>query len=118
MPYPFQRLIISCNGIILPCTGAYEEPEELVLGRYIGSSPKEIRKDGKTVIIDYEQMNINDAWRSKKINWLRKKQKELKRCDIETCKYCVNGAVKHDVKWIPDDWNLDNMDWDNSNNIG
>jgi MoaA/NifB/PqqE/SkfB family radical SAM enzyme len=116
--YPFQRLIISCNGIILPCTGAYEEPEELVLGRYIGSSPKEIRKDGKTVIIDYEQMNINDAWRSKKINWLRKKQKELKRCDIETCKYCVNGAVKHDVKWIPDDWNLDNMDWDNSNNIG
>ena len=34
--YPFQRLTVSANGTILPCTGAHNEEEGLTLGRYKG----------------------------------------------------------------------------------
>ena len=41
--YPFQRLSVSSNGVILPCTGAHKEESGLVLGLYKGTENKKLR---------------------------------------------------------------------------
>ena len=54
--FPFQRLVVSANGIILPCTGATNEEKNLVLGRYQGTPPKIIKGiDGKEEKIDVKE---------------------------------------------------------------
>lgn len=109
--YPFQRITIASNGTILPCTGSHDEYDDLVLGKYIGSKPKKIIKNGEKVVVDYPETNIKDAWNSAKINFIRDKHKNNKRCDINTCKNCRHGALKHGVDWVPDSWNMETMEW-------
>ena len=50
--YPFQRLTVASNGTILPCTGAHDEYDDLVLGRYRGIKAKRILKEGQRLIKD------------------------------------------------------------------
>ena len=74
--YPWQRLTISANGTILPCTGAHNEEVEMQLGRYIGSKPKSIRNaDGKREFIELPEMSLSQAWKSDKLNLIRDKHK-------------------------------------------
>jgi len=111
--YPFQRLTISANGIVLPCTGAHNEESGLVLGRYKGSAAKVVRNvDGSVAQIDVPEIGLQDAWKSSKLEEIRRIHKEGKRKRIEPgCKYCRHGAIKHGVTWIPDEWDMDTMQW-------
>ena len=62
--YPFQAAV-SANGIIIPCTGAYNEEEGLVLGKYDGSKDKVIRDyQGKVVKQNLDEFNLYKAWNS------------------------------------------------------
>ena len=57
--FPFQRLVVSSNGIILPCTGATNEEENMVLGRYNGTPEKKVKGiDGKDSKIDISEIKI------------------------------------------------------------
>ena len=47
--YPFQRMTISANSIILPCPAADQEEANLVFGRYKGSPPKKTRNYDGTI---------------------------------------------------------------------
>jgi sulfatase maturation enzyme AslB (radical SAM superfamily) len=112
--YPFQRLMISANGIIVPCTGAHNEEEGLVLGRYLGSPAKSIQStDGSLVTMAVREISIKEVWHSKKLKNIRHLHAEGQRETISSgCRNCRHGAVKHGVEWIPEDWNLDTMEWD------
>jgi hypothetical protein len=109
--YPFQRLTVSANGSILPCTGAHNEEQEVLLGRYPGSDNKEIRRRGETVIIDLPERSLYEAWHSRELEHLRALHKENRRTAIRACKHCRHGAVKHGVEWIPEDWDMERMQW-------
>ena len=64
--YPFQRLTISANGVIVPCTGSYNEEEGLVIGKIKGSAKKSIKNyKGETVNYDLEAFSLKEAWHSK-----------------------------------------------------
>ena len=110
--YPFQRLTISANGAILPCTGAHNEEEGLLIGRYEGS-PKKIIKDGTEFKeISLEEMTLKEAWDSKKLNSIRDLHKNNRRCEISNgCRNCRHGMIKRGVDWVPEEWDLENMDW-------
>lgn len=111
--YPFQRLTVSANGIILPCTGAHNEESALVLGRYRGASPKTLRdRDGVEQISEAPETSLAEAWKSSKLESIRKIHRENRRTEIRPgCQNCRHGAVKHGVEWIPEDWDLQNMEW-------
>ena len=109
--YPFQRLTISANGSILPCTGAHNEEREILLGRYPGSKPKRVVKNGKAETIELPERTIEQAWKSMAAQTIREIHKEKKRCNISACKNCRHGAVKHGVRWMPDDWDMETMEW-------
>ncbi len=109
--YPFQRLTISANGSILPCTGAHNEETDLLLGRYPGADKKQIKKNGKNVTIDLHEVTLAQAWKCEQMDRLRKLHKANRRIEIETCRQCRHGAVKHGVEWIPKDWDMDAMQW-------
>jgi hypothetical protein len=113
-PYPFQRLVISSNGSVLPCTGAYNEPGSHVLGRYRGTSLKKIKSSAWHQTMRYPETNIRTAWRSKKLNELRTYHRENRRQCIDACRNCVNGMVTHGVQWIPHDWDMKQMRWKDS----
>ncbi|MBD3267913.1 hypothetical protein GF373_14705 [bacterium] len=111
--YPFQRLTISANGILLPCTGAHNEESGLVLGRYQGSPPKVVRNtDGSTTRIDVPELDLKTCWHNAKLEEIRKIHKEGNRKTINPgCKYCRHGVKKHGPDWIPQDWDMDTMEW-------
>jgi len=109
--YPFQRLTVSANGSILPCTGAHNEEREMVIGRYTGSRKKEVKKGNSTIIIDNPERNLSESWHCSELKNIRNLHKENRRKEIEVCRYCRHGAIKHGVEWIPDDWDMDNMVW-------
>ena len=112
--YPFQRIAISSNGIVLPCTGAHNEEEHLVLGRYIGTPPKVVRRaDGSKAMIDVPETTIREAWTGEKLENIRRMHMENRRKEIAPgCRNCRHGAVKHGVTWIPDEWNMETMEWE------
>ena len=110
--YPFQRLTVSASGCIMPCTGAHNEEDEMILGRYPGTRPKEITVNNKKKMLIYPEMTLKNAWHSDKLEKIRLLQKENRRIDIPACKNCRHGAVKHGVEWIPDDWNMETMEWE------
>jgi|GEM_PF-2719365 len=112
--YPFQRLTVSANGIILPCTGAHNEESGLVLGRYKGSAPKQIRStDGAVSTIEVPETTLLEAWTSDKLEHIRQLHRENRRTEIAPgCKNCRHGAVKHGVRWIPGEWNMETMEWE------
>lgn len=111
--YPFQRLTVSASGVILPCTGAHNEEHSLVLGRYVDTKPKRVRReDGSFDILDFPQITLKEAWKSEKLNKIRDLHKQKRRVEIDPgCRYCRHGAKKHGVTWIPPDWDMESMQW-------
>lgn len=110
--YPWQRLTISANGTILPCTGAHNEEPEMQLGRYLGSPKKNIRlQNGQRHEIDLPELTLNEAWQSDKLNEIRHKHKNNLRATNPACRNCRHGAVKHGVQWVPEDWDMEKMEW-------
>jgi hypothetical protein len=111
--YPFQRITISSNGTIFPCTGAHNEEEDLILGRYRGSKIKKIKKNGNLRLMDFPELSIAETWHCQKLKKIRTLHKNNERRKILTCKYCRHGAQKHGVQWIPEDWDMGKMQWSN-----
>lgn len=111
--YPFQRLVVSANGIIVPCTGCYNEEEGLVLGKYSGSKDKSIRNyDGKIVNKNLDDFSLMDAWHSKKLNQIREIHKNGRRKEIEPgCRNCHYGAVYKGAKNLPTEWDTKTQKW-------
>ena len=114
--YPFQRLTVSANGSILPCTGAHNEEDELLLGRYTGSKIKKVQsKTTKLKIwkqIDYSEMTLKEAWDCEKLKNIRKMHMQNERKCISACRNCRHGAIKKGVDWVPEDWNMETMEWE------
>ena len=111
--YPIQRLTVSANGTILPCTGAHNEEEGLVIGRYIGAPKKIVKEGNRFKPIELNQMTLKEAWNSKKLNKIRELHKTNRRCEIKKgCRNCRHGMKKRGVDWVPDEWNLDTMKWE------
>lgn len=111
--YPFQRLTVSANGVILPCTGAHNEESALLLGRYRGTDIKRVTAaDGTTRVVDLPEMTLAEAWQSRKLDVIRQLHRENCRTEIRPgCQNCRHGAVKHGVEWIPEDWDMERMEW-------
>ena len=109
--YPFQRLTVSANGSILPCTGAHNEEKEMLLGLYPGSRDKEITVNGKSRVVKQPEMTLKDAWGSEPIKQLRELHKNNKRLKVSACKHCRHGAVKKGVDWMPEEWDMEKMEW-------
>lgn len=109
--YPFQRLTISANGSMLPCTGAHNEEREMLLGRYRGSCPKKVIISGKAEVIDIPEVTIKEVWYSERFQKIRELHKAQKRCEILACRNCRHGAVKNGVEWMPEDWDMKTMEW-------
>jgi len=110
--YPFQRLTVAANGVLLPCTGAHNEERELNLGQYIDTEPKQIKLGKDLVKTKAEYFNIKNVWKSKKLNYVRNKHKAGERKDLKKgCRNCRHGANKHGVDYVPTDWDYITMDW-------
>lgn len=111
--YPFQRISISANGVMVPCTGAHKEEEGLVLGIYEGSAKKQLRNvDGSINTIELPFTNIKDAWRSEKLNNIRYLHKTNRRIEIEPgCRNCSHGQLKFGVKRKLKNWDYKNQCW-------
>lgn len=112
-PHPFQRLTISANGIIVPCTGAYNEEEGLVVGKYAGTENKTIRDfEGKEVSSSLEDFDLLGAWKSNKLNHIRQLHANNLRTEISPgCRNCHHGAVKHGADFLPKEWDTKNQKW-------
>ncbi|MCG8510678.1 MAG: radical SAM protein [Rhodospirillales bacterium] len=116
--YPFQRLAVAANGIILPCTGAYYEQENLVLGRYRGTQPKILGADAGKVTRSLE-LTLREAWSCDKVGRIRDLHRNGRRCEIHPgCRHCNHGVKKAGVDRLPDDWNLNTMSWDGKERDG
>jgi len=111
--YPFQRLTVSANGTILPCTGAYLEQEGLVIGTIHGSSPK-LLSNGVT-----NNYSIKEAWTSKEIKEVRRLHKDNARLEIDPgCRHCSHGVKKFGADRIPSEWDINSATWTSENRIG
>ena len=112
--YPFQRLTVSANGTILPCTGAHNEEEGLTLGRYKGSPVKRIIKNHRSFELEFEEMTLKQAWNCAKLKNIRSLHQNNRRCEINPgCQNCRHGMKKRGVTYVPDEWNLETMKWEN-----
>ncbi|MDB2515311.1 radical SAM protein [Candidatus Pelagibacter bacterium] len=111
--YPFQRLTISANGVIVPCTGSYNEEEGLVIGKIKGSAKKVIKDyKGNVVDNDLEGFSLYEAWHSKKLNSIRDLHRSGRRKEIEPgCRNCHYGAVYKGAKNIPTEWDPVKQRW-------
>ena len=109
--YPFQRLVVSANGIILPCPGSHNEEEELILGRYLNAPEKTVVINGKKEHANYPEITLKDAWQSDRIKNIRKLHAENKRADIWACRHCRHGASKYGVGSVPENWDMKKMEW-------
>ncbi len=110
-PYPFQRLVVSANGVILPCPGSHSEEQDMVLGRYPGTSRKRVVRDGREQSINHRELTLQTAWTSDEIQAIRAAHRENNRKEIATCKHCRHGARTHGIEWIPEDWDTEHMRW-------
>ena len=111
--YPFQRLTVSANGIILPCAGAYNEEEGLVIGKYQDSKDKVIRDyKGKIVKTNLDDLSLEQAWNSKKLNEIRDIHKKGRRKEISPgCRNCHHGTKHHGVDYKPKHWDVAKQQW-------
>ena len=112
--YPFQRLTVSANGAILPCTGAHKEESGLVLGLYEGSKEKKLRNvDGSFQEIKLPFHNLKSAWKCKKLQKIRYLHANGRRCEIEPgCRNCNHGIKKFGAKRThTNEWNLKTQSW-------
>ena len=111
--YPFQRLTVSANGILIPCTGAVNEEKNLVIGKIKGAKDKIIRDyNGSEIKIPIDSFSIMEAWNSKKLNEIRKMHKSNSRTKIDPgCKNCHHGHKKSGYTKIPETWSSGSMAW-------
>lgn len=118
--YPFQRLSVSSNGVILPCTGAHKEESGLVLGLYKGTEDKKLRNvDGSFQKGELKQWSLKDVWRSEKLNNIREMHKSGKRKFIEPgCRNCSHGVMKFGAKRLHQDWDAMTQSWKTNNRKG
>jgi MoaA/NifB/PqqE/SkfB family radical SAM enzyme len=118
--YPFQRLTVSANGIVLPCTGAHKEQTGLVLGRYEGTPPKKVRNlDGSYAEIEVSEFSLKDAWNSDKIKKIRELHKTGKRTEIDPgCRHCNHGVKKFGVDRMPGGWDKEKQMWSDKTRVG
>ena len=117
--FPFQRLVVSANGIVLPCSGCYDEEIGLVLGKYIGSGDKVVRDySGKVAKSDLESFSLKKAWNSEKIKKIRELHKNGRRKEIEPgCRNCHHGAAKHGADYVPKEWDVRSQQWLNHKHL-
>ncbi len=117
--FPFQRLVVSANGIVLPCTGCYNEEIGLVIGKYKGSADKVVKDyEGKIVKSNLEPFSIKEAWNSKKIKRIRELHKLGRRKEIEPgCRNCHHGAAKHGADYVPKEWDVNTQQWVNHKHL-
>ncbi|GAB6041603.1 radical SAM/SPASM domain-containing protein [Endothiovibrio diazotrophicus] len=118
--YPFQRLTVTANGIMLPCTTAYYEQSAMVLGRYVGAEPKRIRNvDGTYAEVDVPECTLKSAWHGERIVEMRKLHLEGRRTEIVPgCRDCNQGAVRYGYDRIPEQWDMEKMDWKGGKRVG
>tara|TARA_B100002003_G_scaffold235405_1_gene250337 strand:+ start:124 stop:1353 length:1230 start_codon:yes stop_codon:yes gene_type:complete len=109
--YPFQRLAVSANGVIMPCPGSHLEEEEISLGLYPGGKEKKVNAGSGLRVVQLPKMSLKEAYNSDKIKWIREFHKKGRRKEIVTCKQCRHGAVTHGVEWIPENWDMERMEW-------
>lgn len=109
--YPFQRLVVSANGVILPCPGAHNEEDDVVLGRYVGCSGKSVIVNDAEKKFEYSEISLKEAWKTEKIKKIQMLHRDNKRKEIWACKHCRHGAKKYGVTWIPEDWDMKEMKW-------
>lgn len=109
--YPFQRLAVGANGVIMACPGAHREGKEIVLGRYVGCKEKVVIIDGREQVQSAPEKTLREAWQCDGIKKLRDLHRSNRRTEITACKHCRHGAVKHGVDWIPEDWDMVSMEW-------
>jgi len=110
--YPFQRLVVSANGTIMACPGAHNEEEEVAMGLYPGGSKKTVKVNGSDKVIEQPEMTLMDAWHSDKLNQVRHLHATNRRKDIWACKHCRHGAKKYGAEWIPEEWDMQEMKWE------
>lgn len=117
--FPFQRLVISANGIVLPCTGSYNEEEGLVLGKIKGSDNKSIKNyQGEIVTSNLDSLSLLEAWNSDKLNQIRFLHKNGRRKEIDPgCRNCHHGAVKKGADYLPKEWDSENQKWKNHKHL-
>ena len=117
--FPFQRLVVSANGIVLPCTGCYNEEIGLVIGKYKGSTDKVVKDyQGNIVKSNLEPFSIKEAWNSEKIKKIRNLHKEGRRKEIEPgCRNCHHGAEKHGADYVPKEWDENSQQWINHKHL-
>lgn len=117
--FPFQRLVVSANGIILPCTGSYNEEEGLVLGKIKGSNDKTIKNyQGEVVTSNLNSLSLLEAWNSEKLNQIRFLHKNGRRKEIDPgCRNCHHGAVKKGADYLPKEWDSENQKWKNHKHL-
>ncbi len=118
--YPFQRLTISANGTILPCTGAHKEESGLVIGLYDGIPQKKLKHaDGSIQKIELKNYNLKSAWQSEKLKNIRMLHKNGNRCKIDPgCKNCSHGYKKHGFNREHSSWNKDKQRWISEKRVG
>lgn len=117
--FPFQRLVISANGIVLPCTGSYNEEEGLVLGKIKGSDNKSIKNyQGEIVTSNLDSLSLLEAWNSDKLNQIRFLHKNGRRKEIDPgCRNCHHGAVKKGADYLPKEWDSESQKWKNHKHL-
>ena len=109
--YPFQRLVISANGTIMACPGAHNEEEEVAIGLYPGGTQKKVKVNGEDKIIEHPLMTLMETWNSDKLKRVRHLHASNRRKEIWACRHCRHGAKKYGVKWLPEDWDMEEMGW-------
>ena len=117
--FPFQRLTISANGVIVPCTGCYNEEEGLVLGKYSGSKDKVIKDyNGNIVTNELDDLTLKSAWKSSKLQKIRHMHSNGIRNQIEPgCRNCHHGAEKHGADYLPKEWDTRTQKWVNHKHL-
>lgn len=109
--YPFQRLVVSANGTVLACPGAHNEEDDVALGKIPGGIKKRVQINGASKNLEYPEGTLMDAWNSEKLIRIREFHATNRRKEIWACKHCRHGAKKYGVKWLPDDWDMEKMQW-------
>jgi MoaA/NifB/PqqE/SkfB family radical SAM enzyme len=110
--YPFQRLVVSASGVVLPCNGAVHQEDGLVIG-VINSNPENKNlSSGIEIKEKYKRISLKEAWNSQKLNNIRNLHKEKRRIEINPgCRNCNHGIVKRGVTYVPEDWDDNNKAW-------
>ena len=74
--------------------------------------------EGNEVKIELNEFSLIDAWKSEKLEKIRKAHKNNKRTFIDPgCRNCHHGHVKSGYTKIPESWNVDNMQWKEHSNL-